>query len=185
MTIWDPRNPHTISHIETLCKVLLPLIQSDFELPASKTGGILEIFISKDSSKGPASWHKCCTIRFGMQADESSWEAFEFFSSEKTTRLMKETAVNGHISSWQTRNRDRWEFGGAILLEVMLNTAMGPEDFEIIISSSGLNEVSEETICMATAKNLEWGDEERYAAILSVSDPEGKRKLTILPSMKH
>lgn len=108
-----------------------------------------------------------CILTPGMPAPdlvtwigECPWHRAERrfrLSQEKATRL---AAHPDHFSSWQSRNPDKDQWGGAI-------RTRGP-----IVSFSGLPEKADEAICLATAWRCGLIDTVTIDELVKVSDNE-------------
>lgn len=82
------------------------------------------------------------------------YERYMLFANEKVKRL---NGRPGDISSWQSRNQEQMQYGGAIRC-----------DDDLVLSFSGFPEEVDEAICLIAAKMLDLIDDDRIAQITQV-----------------
>lgn len=85
------------------------------------------------------------TIPFG-EIPEDKWELCFKFSQEKATRLFATGLPLGHTTSYESRDTNKDQYGGAIYVN-MHSTA-------VIISFSGMPELIDEAMMLALARGL-------------------------------
>jgi len=90
-----------------------------------------------------------CNFLVG-EVDGDKFEKYHFISNEKGMRLAR-NLKHGHVSSWQSRNPDNDEYGGAIYFIIKL----GDESFRVIFSFSGLPEKGDEAAMIMAANDMD------------------------------
>ena len=126
------------------------------EKAEGKTGGTVRIRYASDPSTGLRGWHEIYMRHVGWRADDQ-WATTEDFSQEKVHRLIKRYAHDTHhVSSWQGRNPDNWEFGGAFITRANISDLGGP--VLILVSFSGLPDKvnGDETFGLALVDAMGW-----------------------------
>ena len=93
-------------------------------------------------------------------------------SSKESLKFCQEKALRVQefdlISSWQNRDRDKGQYGGAIGAPACsLGLAIG---HDMIISVSGFSELEDEAFALVVALALKWITEDDISRIASISD---------------
>lgn len=124
-----------------------------------RTGGYLTL-LTRENQADPL------VAEVGTCLDEMN-ERCHKLSQEKATRLMESSNfLKGHISAWQSRDREREMYGGAIIHPV--STPRGVH--WIAGSFSGINEHSEEAILLAIFLSFGWMKKMGVQLVTSISD---------------
>lgn len=90
-----------------------------------------------------------------------------WYCQEKTSRLLGKNLSNGHISAFQSRDRDHNEFGGAIIAP---DDSKGSEAGRDLIGAiSGIDEHSEEAILIVVWMIFRWITIEDAKKIIAIS----------------
>ncbi len=152
------------------------------EKAQGKTGAKLRIYYAVDRTAYVKGWREIYSETLG-HLDEDAAERCLLVSGHKATSLM-----NAHsfsltdkgprqkiVSSWQIRNFDRAEYGGAIIVKGFV-TDPG-ELVPILLSTSGLPEHGDEAVDLLMAKSMIWGNAHDYRTIMDYSDNDIARDL--------
>lgn len=135
---------------ESLKRVLEALPQKN----SVNTGGFLRIFVGFDPKKGLRGWHQIFSSEVGHEESKANKEVYEIYSMEKAIRLMKRFALFGECSSFQSRNPESWEKGGAVTFLSCISDPL--ENVQILVSFSGLPEEADEAFVLLLMKKLGW-----------------------------
>jgi hypothetical protein len=92
------------------------------------------------------------TLGFGHCTEEWSEMSYKM-SQEKILRLLSKLPL-GHFSSWQSRDRDNGQFGGAVISPVGSQGAKLGQT--VLSSSSGLTEHEDEACMLVRGLILRW-----------------------------
>ncbi len=140
-------------------EVLGKILEDPEERARGKFGGMLRIRQSLNPNLVLRGWKEIYTKEIGIR---DNWDTVKDFSQEKVHRLIKHYAKDiRQISSWQSRNEESQEYGGAEIIR--------PGFGFILISFSGLSEHADELFGLLLAKEMGWGDGEQYANIIANS----------------
>src|SRR3989344_5983454 len=140
-------------------QILQRILEDPEEKARGKFGGMCRIRWSNNPNLYLRGWKEVYTRQVGTR---DSWDTVADFSQEKVFRLIKCYADDiQQISSWQSRNEARQEYGGAEL--ILMGYGF------IIISFSGLSEHADELFGILPAQKMGWGDGEQYAKIITLS----------------
>lgn len=119
-----------------------------FKSPADGYIGLSEL---TDSTFGTS-----CPGWIGGPANKQSEDKYRIVSAEKAIRLARNARLNGHISSYQSRDptdaKIRDQFGGAALIRCRFIDYPGLEDALLLLSMSGSTEYGDEAAVLLTAK---------------------------------
>jgi len=154
-------------------KALSEVLTALGDKAGGRTGGMLRMFIAVNSDDGPKGWRRLYESRVGEQADEEDWQKYEFISMEKFLRLAKTYAQLGYVSSWQSRNVNAWEYGGAFIVRFHLHDAnFGDGMCTLLVAFSGLPEIADEAFVLKVLQKIGWGSMDQYAGLLNYSNNE-------------
>lgn len=133
---------------EVLGKVLGALGEN----AGGRTGGMIRIRYAMNCFDGLRGWHQVYARRVGTREGDN-WESVEVFSEEKSHRLMKlHQRDTRQVSSFQTRNPDNNEWGGAFIAEVLIPDLGW---VKLLVSFSGLPEEADEVFGLRLLQEME------------------------------
>lgn len=156
----------TLAEIDAITRAIFAIILNTIgDEGAGRTGGYLRIFLGTDPAKICRGWQELVSTTVGMRED---WNSVKLFSAEKAIRLMKNYALHGHFTSFQTRVPENCEFGGAIIVRVNIPELGG--EVLLLISFSGLPEKHDDTFDLLLVKLMQWGTDFEPILIASPND---------------
>ena len=149
---------------DEVLKVAEEVVKRFLVLPENKkperTGGYFTIQ-HKESGK------RYFINEIGQCLPEMDHDCF-LYVQEKTRRLGMMNVISKHISAWQSRNRERHEYAGAIMTPA---DSKGIEEGRDLIGGfSGINEHSEEAILLVIWMIFRWMTLEDSREICAISD---------------
>lgn len=141
--------PAELDKVASLATKIMPGVAAQFG--NGRNGGYIYIC----DAEGNQLLHK----KLG-DPDPEKMNKYREFSREKAERLLKNS---DHDLSWQSRNPDESQWGGAVRL---------PSGH--ILSFSGLPELYDEAFCATVADVMEWATQTQLSEILEISANTGK-----------
>jgi len=155
-TIGGVSRNEVLSVAEEVVKVFLTLPENK---KPERTGGYLTI---RDKLTGKIYFIN----EIGLCLPEMDEKCFRF-SQEKVNRLCNANLMLGHISAWQSRDREQYRYGGAIMAP---SDSLGLEAGRNLIGGfSGIDEHSEETILLVIWIVFQWITLEDAGKITAIS----------------
>jgi hypothetical protein len=133
-----------------------------------RTGLFLRVFVSDNPLAGMKDYHELLASQVGFQADYYKWSGYQNLSHEKALRVMKNYVLFGHETSFESQNPSSGEYQGAILLHPVDDPLMG-DNLSIVISSSGLPAMGDETVDLLIAGLMGWGTPTDYKNIAKMT----------------